>query len=252
MKLLLVLGSDETYDLISLYVKPLGFELIRYCYVLKAMDNIDEVDPTGIIVSAGDFPRHWKILVQFVRAERSKDACPIIILKNEKFPLEETSKAFFLGVSGIVSESLDDPQEINRLQSILSRYIPVEEKRKSPRIHIESWHNFALLISNPQDNAIISGEIKTISNTGLSFSPTHSSMMKDILLNEELPGCSLRVGDRILSPVCKLVRTGRIVSLEFAAFPESEHDFLDKYLEDLPLEDLKHRQDQKKGVRKAS
>jgi hypothetical protein len=228
MKLLLVLGSDETYDLISRYVKPLGFELICYRHVLKAMDNIDEVDPTGIVVSAGDFPRHWKILVQFVRAERSKDACPIIILKNKKFPLEETSKAFFLGVSGIVSESLNDPQEINRLQSILSRYIPVEEKRKSPRIHIENWHNFGFLMSNPQDNAIISGEIKTISNTGLSFSATHSSMMKDIRLNDELPGCSLRVGDHILSPVCKLVRTGRIVSLEFVTFPGSEQAFLEK------------------------
>ncbi|MDR1047696.1 MAG: PilZ domain-containing protein [Treponema sp.] len=246
MKLLLVLGSDETHDLISLYVKPLGFELIRYSHVLKAMDNIDEADPTGIIVSVGDFPRHWKILVQFVRAERSKDACPIILLKNEKFPLEETSKAFFLGVSGIVSESLNDPQEINRLQSILSRYIPVEEKRKSPRIHIESWHNFGFLVSNPRDNAIISGEIKTISNTGLSFSPTHASMTKDILLNDELPGCSLRVGDRILSPVCKLVRTGRIVSLEFTALPGAEQNFLNKYLEDLPLEDLKHKQGQKK------
>jgi hypothetical protein len=246
MKLLLVLGSDETYDLISHHVKPLGFELIRYRHTLKAMDNIDETDPTGIIVSAGDFPRHWKILVQFVRAERSKDACPIIILKNEKFPLEETSKAFFLGVSGIVSESLDNLQEINRLQSILSRYIPVEEKRKSPRLHIESWHNFALLISNPRDNAIISGEIKTISNTGISFSPTHSSMMKDILLGEKLSGCSLRAGDRIVSPVCKLVRTGRIVSLEFTSLPESEQNFLDKYLEDLPLEDLKVRRDRKK------
>jgi hypothetical protein len=80
--------------ILYLYVKPLGFELIRYHHVLKAMDNIDETDPSGIIISARDFPRHWKTMVQFVRSERPKDACPIIILKGENFPLEETSKAF--------------------------------------------------------------------------------------------------------------------------------------------------------------
>jgi hypothetical protein len=243
MKLLLVLGSDESHDLISLYVKPLGFDLVRYRHVLKAMDNIDEVDPTAIIISARDFPRHWKILVQFVRYERSKETCPIIILKGDNFPLEETSKAFFLGVSGIVSESMEDPNEIERLKSILSRYIPVDEKRKSHRYYAEEWNRFGLLISNPGDKAIIWGEVKTISNTGLSFSPARSVMMKDITLDMELEECSLRVGDAILSPVCRLVRTGRIVSLEFVSFPGNEKETFDSYLENLPMLELKHQKE---------
>jgi hypothetical protein len=243
MKLLLVLGSDESYDLISLYVKPLGFDLIRYRHVLKAMDNIDEVNPTAIIISARDFPRHWKILVQFVRCERPKETCPIIILKGDNFPLEETSKAFFLGVSGIVSESLEDPSEIERLKSILSRYIPVDERRKSHRYYTEEWNRFALLISNPADKALIWGEIKTISSTGLSFFPTWSTMMKDITLNMELEDCSLRAGDAILSPVCRLVRTGRIVSLEFVSFPKKEKEIFDDYLEKLPMLELKHQKE---------
>jgi hypothetical protein len=50
---------------------------------------------------------------------------------------------------------------------------------------------------------------------------------------------SLRAGDAILSPVCKLVRTGRIISLEFVSFPENEREILKKYLEELPLKKLK-------------
>jgi hypothetical protein len=241
MKLLLVLGSDESYDLISMYVKPLDFDLIRYRHVLKAMDNIDEVDPIAIIISARDFPRHWKILVQFVRSERSKETCPIIILKGDNFPLEETTKAFFLGVSGIVSESLADPNEIDRLKNILSRYIPVDEKRKSHRYYAEEWNRFGLLISNPGDKAVIWGTVKTISNTGLSFSPAYSAMMKDITLNMELKDCSLRAGDAILSPVCRLVRTGRVVSLEFVSFPGNEKEILENYLESLPMLELKYQ-----------
>jgi DNA-binding response OmpR family regulator len=242
MKLLLVLGSDESYDLISLYVKPLGFELIRYHHVLKAMDNVEEIDPSAIIISARDFPRHWKILVQFVRSQRSKEDCPIIILKREDFPLEESSKAFFLGVSGIITEALDVPEEIDRLQGILSRYIPVEEKRKTRRYHTGPWRRFGLFIVNPVDGAVISGEVKTISTAGLSFLPANPAMTRDLSLHMALPECSLRAGDTILSPVCRLVRTGRIISLEFASFPDGEQKTLEDYLEALPLQEAKGRQ----------
>ncbi|MDR0878339.1 MAG: PilZ domain-containing protein [Treponema sp.] len=242
MKLLLVLGSDDSSELITLYIKPLGFELIRYRHVLKAMDNIDEVDPIAIIISARDFPRHWKILVQFVRSQRPKEICPIILLKGDGFPLEETSKAFFLGVSGVVSESLEDPAEIDRLQSILGRFIPVDEKRKARRFHAASWNHLGFLISNPADKKIIPGVVKTISSSGISFSPANSAMMKDITLDMELRECSLRLGDTILAPVCRLVRTGRTVSLEFISFPGSEEKTLNKYIENLPLQELKNKQ----------
>jgi hypothetical protein len=248
MKLLVILGSDESYAGISQCVKPLGFELIRYRHVLKAMDNVDEVDPAAIIISARDFPRHWKILVQFVRSQRSKEACPIIILRGENFPLEESSRAFFLGVSGIVTEALENPEEIDRLQGILSRYIPVEEKRKAHRFHIEPGSQCEFLMVDPVNQSIIPGDVKTISITGISFSPVNSSMTKDIVLGMELPETSLRLGSEILSPVCRLARTGRIISLEFASFPEGEQGILEDYLEELPLREAKKKQKDATGA----
>jgi DNA-binding response OmpR family regulator len=239
MKLLLVLGSDDSYNLISLYVRPLGFELIRYYNILKAMDNIDETDPSAIIISARDFPRHWKTMVQFVRSERPKDACPIIILKGDSFPLEETSQAFYLGVSGIVTESLDNSAEIDRLQGILSRYMPVDEKRRTHRFHAETWQRFNFVFASPGDKTIITGEVKTISTGGLSFFPDHAAMMKDLGLNTELTECSLRAGNDILSPVCRLARTGRIVSMEFLSLQDGEQEILENYLESIPLQELK-------------
>jgi hypothetical protein len=241
MKLLLVLGSDNAYDLISLHLKPLGFEPIHYRHVLKAMDNVDEVDPSAIIISASDFPRHWKVLVQFIRSERPKETCPIILLYNGKLPLEASSQAFYIGVSGIIDDSLDT-KELDRLQTILTRYIPTEEKRKTRRFFNSDWNHFGFLISNPGDNAIIPGDVKNISISGLSFLPAYSAMMKDITLNMILNGCSLRAGDRILSPVCRLARTGRIVSIEFISFPSGEYKVLQGFLEALPLQELKDKQ----------
>ena len=239
MKLLLVVGADETFNNISLYVKPLGFELIRYSHVHKAMDNIDEIDPNAIVISARDFPRTWKTMVQFVRSERAKDVCPIIILKGDKFPVEESSKASYLGVSGIVTEAMDNSTEISRLQGILGRYLPVEEKRKDRRFQAENWQRFSFVFARPSDQALVTGSVNTISTGGLSFIPEDPAMMREISLNKILDACSLRTGDSILSPVCRVARTGKVVSLEFVSFPDGEHETLNKYVESLPLKELK-------------
>ncbi|GHU92551.1 hypothetical protein FACS189479_01870 [Spirochaetia bacterium] len=248
MKLLLVLESDDTNDLLSLHLKPLGFEIVRYHQALKAMDNVDEVNPAAIIISAGDFPRHWKTLTQFVRSERSRKSCPIILLYHGEFPLEESNQASHIGVSGIVDESLG-AKEMDRLQGILTRYIPTKEKRRSRRFFNVGENHFGFLMSHPRDDVIIPGNIKNISDSGLLFLPVYSGMMDDINEGAILTGCSLRAGSRILSPVCRMVRSGRIVSLEFVSFPADEYKILQEYLEALPLQELK---DQRKKIRKAA
>ena len=245
MKLLLVMSSDESYSHILIYVKPLGFDFIRYNYVHKAMDNIEEIDPAALIISANDFPRQWKTMVQFVRSERSKENCPIIILSGENFSTEEALKASFLGVSGIIPEALDRPSEINRLKEILGRYLPVNERRRTRRIQTEGWQRFGFIFSRPNDKIMISGEVKDISIGGFSFLADNPSLMDQVFLDMELEECSFRAGDTILSPVCRLARTGRIVSLEFISFPDGEQEVLSKYIENLPLLELSLQRDKK-------
>jgi len=249
MKLLVVLNSDEIFNFISLNVKPLGFELIRYFHILKAMDNIDEIEPRAIVISARDFPRHWKAFVQFVRAQRSKEDCPIIILTSENFPIEEKSKASFLGVSGMVTDALDDPSEMDRLQGILGRYLPVNEKRRSHRIHVENGYGFGYLFVQPDDGVLVTGAIRDISAGGLSFLPDNPNLMKSIGLNAELAECSLRAGDSIFSPTCRLARTGRIVSMEFLSMPEKDREAFDRYITHLPLMLIKNYRNGKIGSR---
>jgi len=238
MKLLLVLGDDDTYNLITYYIKPLGFEFIRYTHVLKAMDSIDEIDPHAIIISAKDFPRHWKLMVNFVRNERPKDGFPFIVLKGHNFPVEEASKASFLGVSGLVTETLDNSAEVNRLQGILSRYIPVDERRRTRRFRTEPWQRFGFVFTHPDNHILVTGEVKDISTGGLSFLPDNSSILKDIIPDMGLGECSLRAGDSILSPICHVSRAGRIISLLFFSFPEEEQLILNKYLEYLPFTEI--------------
>ena len=237
MKLLLVLGSDDNYETISRSVQPLGFEIIRYRHVMKAMDNLDEIDPQAIMVSARDFPRHWKILVQFVRSERPKEACPVVLLKASTFSTEETSKAFFLGANGVLDDALEAPGRLDRLQNIMGRYVPVHEKRRNIRYTMEPWHHVGFIAANLCGSEIAVGNVRDISLCGLSFVPGKSGPPKEARLHEEFGECSLRVGDAILSPTCRLVRTGKTVCMEFVRFPKGEKRILEEYLEEFPLVD---------------
>ncbi|MCL2763512.1 MAG: PilZ domain-containing protein [Treponema sp.] len=222
MKLLLVLGSDSNYGTILENVTPLGFQLIRYRHVLKAMDNIDEIDPAAVIISARDFPLHWKILVQFIRSERPKERCPIMLLKGDYFNEEETAKALFLGVNDII-------EDIDQLRTILGSQTNADDK---PRIFfVEPWHNIGLLVADLWGQSIIIGDVKTISTEGLTFEPMSSHPMDESILHRKLHECSLRAGDSILSPVCRITGTGKTIPADFISFPHNEQDLLNQYLQ---------------------
>jgi hypothetical protein len=207
------------------------------------MDNIEEIAPSVIIMSAQDFPRHWKPLVQFVRYSHSKAECPIILLKGPAFSLEDASKAFFLGVGGIVSEDLTRPSEVHQLQRLLSRYVQLEEKRGAPRYHIEDPGQAGFCGVNPVNRSLITGSVKTISATGISFQPEKTAALNALTENMELSECSLRIGEEIITPICRMARTKPDMSMEFIFLPDLDRILLDNYLESLPLQELKAKQE---------
>ena len=160
MKALLVIESDRIADIARFYLRPLGFETIRYRNPVKAIDNLEEIDPDAIIMSARDFPRHWKVLVQAVRAERDKDQCVIVLLKGEGFPLEEAAKASYIGVNGVVKDDLDDRREQGRFQQLLKRYMVVDDERAADRIMPSAWDRLDFMFSHPSSLAPIAGQAR--------------------------------------------------------------------------------------------
>jgi hypothetical protein len=218
MKLLLVLGSEEPMPSISACIQPLGYELIRYRHALKAMDNIDEADPAGIIISTTDFPRHWKAIVQFVRSERSAQTCPILLLTGEHFPPEEASKAFHIGINGIIHETLDAADR-DRLERILTNKSTINELNRT-----------GFCVINPVTRVLVTGTVERISNTGLTFTPANPALLADIQEGEVVSECSLRAGDDILSPVCSVVYKDPLLVVEFSFFPDDEQHTLERYL----------------------
>lgn len=241
MKALIVIDSDSAYKLVSFYLKPLGFDFVRYRLPLKAMDNVDEVDPDAVIISAEDFPRHWKTLVQFIRTERDKKRTAIVVLKGSTFSYEDAAKASFLGVNGIASENLDDPEEIDRVQSILARYTAVTNGRAARRFRPAQWERIEFILSAPDTGAIVTGRIVSISNSGLAFEPESGAGFSRFAAGTEFPDCTLRVDDAILSAACTLVRSEPDAAFAFSQMDDADRGILDRYLSERPLKMLKAR-----------
>ena len=66
MKILIISDDSAFINTIDSYFQKRGHSSIIYKWLIKAMDNLEEIKPEVIIVSADEYPRHWKSLVQFM------------------------------------------------------------------------------------------------------------------------------------------------------------------------------------------
>jgi hypothetical protein len=134
---------------------------------------------------------------------------------------------------------MDNPVEMDRLQKVLGRYVNMADKRRNSRFHLEAWTNIGFCAVNPLNRQIITGQVKTISNNGMSFRPEISLNLDELTPNIELSECSLRLGEDMLNPICRLVRIVQDVSLEFIFLSDFEQILLEDFLENLPIQELK-------------
>jgi hypothetical protein len=204
-------------------MKILGAEIILYQHPVKAMDNIDEINPDCIIISASDFPRHWKTLAGFVK-------CSIVLLHGEFFPETERRKARHLGIQTLLNEANLDESALKRLRKALRNHISAE-KWMEPLVKTpENQKKTSLIITHPLSGALIPGKITKISSAGAIFKPNEPRMVKKIRPGVELSGCSLRIGSSILAPVCRVVSNDENMALEFKLLEHQEKHILERFI----------------------
>jgi hypothetical protein len=97
-------------------------------------------------------------------------------------------------------------------------------------------------MANPAGKIIITTTVKTLSSTGISVEPENPALTANLAEGMEIPECSLRVGDDIISPVCRLIRKQPDLSMEFIFLNKLEQIILDNYIESIPLEEARLNQ----------
>ncbi len=229
MKTILVIENPETQEKIRGHLGPLGFDFIFYQNPVKAMDNLEEINPDLIIFSAEDFPRHWKPFLSYFRMCKSRDEGLFILMIGENFPEDEADKATVLEINGMIETDLDE-KNIEILQDILARYNLLPEIRGDRRYPSTWMREIDFAFTHPYTYMLISGEITDISLGGLSFLPDLPQSTADILEGEKLYGCSFNIEEELHSIDVKVVRNNRTMALRYVNITEKTLQCLKEYL----------------------
>ena len=99
MKALIISDRQEIIDYVTPLLKEKGFDLIHYRWIIKALDNIEEIQPDVIVLSAGEYPRHWKTLAGFVQSGIGGNDVKVYLYETSPLSQEDEKKAEGLGIA---------------------------------------------------------------------------------------------------------------------------------------------------------
>lgn len=161
---LIVSDSKHETALLETYAKQAGYDCVTYGWLLKALDNLEEISPHVVIINAVDYPRHWKILAMHTNVLRTKT---ILLVSPERFNEEEQRKACHLGITGLVRGFSAD--ETNAFLNLL------KHDRDDSFAFTKDKDLAKLLFLHPKTGTICTGCITAESGTQLVMLPDNEN-----------------------------------------------------------------------------
>ena len=110
MKIVIVTSDVKLRKTVMDYFVPRNCEIIHYTNPIKAVDNYFEIDPDVVIFNVQDFPRHWKIGIQFLRDLKGRNDAVFILLSEKPLTTDEADKALYLGVNALFLKKIGKQQ----------------------------------------------------------------------------------------------------------------------------------------------
>lgn len=228
--MVLVSESQDKSKTLVKFFKEQSIDIIHYSSPMKALDNLAEIRPDAIVIDTIDFPRHWKVITQYVRYSNSKNDVVVILIVNGLFSAFEVDKAISIGVQGIIN--IDTPNEVvvNNIKDILSKYKSATFKTRQDFDEEFSSSDCSFLFVEPETDCIVTGKVKDLHSDSLLFIPdvdTEGVDKDDVLKN-----CSLKIRDKIIMPYCRVVEAGDYLNLEFVDLKEEDLKIIEELLDE--------------------
>lgn len=230
MKALIISEADDIINEFSEYFTSQNYDVIIYRWLMKAMDNIEEISPDLIFINATEYPRHWKILSQYVLGIEKNPK--IILFASVPLSNEDNEKAKYLKIDSIVSSSedllevcsLDDVYEepeventieeteilenkeenfeneisnepLNEEIEILDNKQEIPEKVIQPTLSEKKVCKF--LFSNPETFVLITGKVIDFACPKFVFVPDNPEDTKNLVEKTIIKKCTLKIDDKI-------------------------------------------------------
>lgn len=199
--MILMLVKDESPWAAGLdrCLAPYGVGVVHYRHPLKALDNLVETKPAIVLYDLQDFPRHWKILVKYIREEFGKDEVIFLLVSTGPAPLEEANKALYLGVNGILQFNGDVDALARNIREVFLRYGTFEGLGQEPSAPTAGSGPLAFLFRHPRRKHLVTGMLVKYDGQKATFKPDFAHEVADLSEGEVLSGGSLRLADSLLS-----------------------------------------------------
>lgn len=170
----IIAESEDYIKELSQKLDDEGLKIIRYTWLLKALDNLEEINPQRIYVNALDYPRHWKTLVQYTRGNFIEKKPEIFLYQIDNFGEEEREKAKCLDVKLIADVKSLEKTELS------------------------------LLMINPHTKKLILGDVSLFKNKSIIFNCEQKESILCLKASDLIQKSVLKKNNTISEPVLKI------------------------------------------------
>lgn len=154
MKALIISDKQEIIDILRAKLVDDGYDIIIYHWLLKALDNVEEIQPDYIVLSADEYPRHWKTLASFVQSGIGGKDVRFCLYNADNLSDDDKAKADKLNV-----------EFWNEKEEVTSKAVPVvneiTETAKVVPVVNENPEQ-ALILTHPITKSFVLGTAKKI------------------------------------------------------------------------------------------
>jgi hypothetical protein len=213
-------------------------DVIHYDNPIKAMDNLEEIEPAMVVFSAADFPRHWKPFIVFLRNTFSRHETIFLLLISESFSPDEAGKAEYLEVNAVLDHDLTTRRTVERIRGIITRYYQTADGRRTVRYLPSEGDRIRIAFTNPYSLAVSSGVVVDISSGGLQIRPSDTEVADGLDTHTVITNASLRLGDMLLPVRLRVVRLDETIGFEFYDLSVDDEAEISSYLSYLAEREL--------------
>lgn len=203
MKALVIADDESVIARFNSILTCCGYDCIVYRWLLKALDNVEEIAPHLVVISARDYPRHWKTFAQYISGILGKTNPKIILYIDKDFSLDEKKKAQALNITAMLPSECSD----NDFTQIIShiQITPIIKQNNMEQSEEMKQVQCMFIYTNPVTGIYETGTVRSHTNNMLSLEPENLNEVQMLMEGMHIAPCTIKCNGHI-SAVCAVVK----------------------------------------------
>lgn len=202
MKTLIISDDNNLTSVLDTFLTDNNIDTIIYKWLIKSIDNIEEIRPDNIIISCAEYPRHWKILARFINSKISPKKINLFLYVPNDLNEEELQKAQYLQVKDYLYSLKDselkkllDNQKADNFSSEIDDIPTIDDLMSSNDQNENVSGTGKYIFNDPVSNKIVSGSFFDFNSKKMTLNVDIESDIKKLTKNSIIKNFSYSYKD---------------------------------------------------------